>query len=122
MITYTCFNKVSTIQDTIGQDTTLTLSFTYGINNQRVKTVLSRNSTIERIKYFDGDYEEDSTSAGTKKYHYISAPTGLVGIFVSVGDADTLYHVLSDNLGSINAVINSETNEISKYSYSAWGI
>ena len=76
----------------------------------------------ERIKYFDGDYEEDSTSAGTKKYHYISAPTGLVGIFVSVGDTDTLYHVLSDNLGSINAVINSETNEISKYSYSAWGI
>jgi len=122
VITYTCFNKVSTIQDTIGQDSTLTLAFTYGLNNQRVKTVLSRNSTIERIKYFDGDYEEDSTSAGLKKYHYIHAPTGLVGIFVSEGTADTLYHVLSDNLGSINAVINSETNEISKYSYSAWGI
>jgi len=33
-----------------------------------------------------------------------------------------LYHVLSDNLGSINAVINSETDSIIKYSYSAWGI
>ena len=63
----------------------------------RVKTVLSRNSSVERIKYFDGDYEEDSTSAGTKKYHYIHAPTGLVGIFVSEENADTLYHVLSDN-------------------------
>jgi len=30
--------------------------------------------------------------------------------------------VLSDNLGSINAVINAQTNEIRKYSYSAWGI
>jgi len=121
-ITYTSFNKVNTIQDTIAQDTTLTLTFTYGLNNQRVKSVLSRNSTVERIKYFNGDYEEDSTSTGTKKYHYINAPNGLTAIFVIEGSADTLYHVLSDHLGSLNGVINADTDSVTYYSYSAWGI
>lgn len=122
LITYTSFNKVSTIQDTIGQDTTLTLEFTYGLNNERVKTVLSRNSTVEQIKYFNGDYEEDSTSTGTKRYHYINSPTGLVGILVQEGTADTLYHVIKDHLGSVSAVINSDTDSIDYFSFNAWGI
>jgi len=120
-ITYNCFNKVNTIQDTIGQNTTYTLSFTYGLNNNRVKTVLTNNSTIEKVKYFNGDYEEDSTSNGIKKYHYINAPTGIVGIFVSEGSADTLYHVLTDHLGSLTGIINADTDEVTYYSYDAWG-
>lgn len=122
IITYNNFNKVNTIQDTIGQDTTLTLAFTYGLNNQRVKTVLSKNSTVEQIKYFNGDYEEDSTATGIKKYHYINAPSGLVGIFVQEGSADTLFHVIKDHLGSVSAVINAETDSITYFSYNAWGI
>ena len=121
-ITYTDFNKVHTIQDTVAQDTTLTLSFWYGLNNQRVKTRLSENSSVQRVKYFHGDYEEDSTATGTKKYHYIHAPTGLVGIFVQDGGGnDTLYHVLTDHLGSLTAVINAQTDSVTRYSYNAWG-
>src|SRR6056297_1275522 len=121
-ITYTDFNKVHTIQDTIAQDTTLTLTFSYGLNNQRVRTKLTKNSTVQRVKYFNGDYEEDSTATGIKKYHYIHAPTGLVGIFVKDGNGnDTLYHVLTDHLGSLTAVINAETDSVTRYSYSAWG-
>ena len=101
-ITYTCFNKVESIQDTIGVDTTLTLDFIYGLNNQRVKTTLKRNSTVERVKYFSNGYEEDSTSSGIKKYHYISAPNGLTAIFVKQGTGnDSMYHVLTDHLGSL---------------------
>jgi len=121
-ITYNCFNKVNTIQDTIGQNNTYTLSFTYGLNNNRVKTVLTNNSTIEKVKYFNGDYEEDSTSNGIKKYHYINAPTGIVGIFVSEGSADTLYHVLTDHLGSLTGIINADTDDVTYYSYDAWGV
>jgi RHS repeat-associated protein len=91
------------------------------LNNQRVKTILSKNSTVERIKYFHGDYEEDSTATGTKKYHYINAPNGLTAIFVKEGSADTLYHVLTDHLGSLNGVINAETDDVTYYSYNAWG-
>jgi len=121
-ITYTDFNKVHTIQDTIAQDTTLTLTFSYGLNNQRVRTKLTKNSTVQRVKYFNGDYEEDSTATGIKKYHYIHAPTGLVGIFVKDGNGnDTLYHVLTDHLRSLTAVINAETDSVTRYSYSAWG-
>jgi hypothetical protein len=38
-------------------DSTLALNFTYGLNNQRVKTVQQRYGTIERISYFGSDYE-----------------------------------------------------------------
>jgi len=38
------------------------------------------------------------------------------------GGNDTLYHVLSDHLGSLNAVINAETDSVTYFSYTAWGI
>lgn len=112
VITYTSFNKVETIQDTIGQDTTLTLTISYGLSNQRLKTVQTRNATVERIRYYDGDYEEDSTAAGIKRYHYIHSPSGLIGIFVQEGSVDTMYHVLSDHLGSLTEIINEETDDV----------
>ncbi len=81
-ISYTSFNKVSTIQDTLEVDSTLSLTFTYGLHHQRVKTVQQRCGTTELIRYFGSDYQEDSTASGTKKYHYIHSPTELIGIFV----------------------------------------
>jgi len=121
-IEYTCFNKVSEICDTIAQDTTLRLEFTYGLQHQRVKMIKKRNGIVEQIKYYNGDYEEDSTSTGTKKYHYISAPNGLTAIFVSEGSADTLYHVLTDHLGSLTGIINEGNDSVQYFSYSAWGV
>ncbi len=122
-ISYTSFNKVSSISDTIHQDTTINLSFTYGLSNQRVKTILKRNSAVEKIKYFFGDYEEDSLANGNvTKYHYINAPNGLTAVYVNTDTSGILYHILTDHLGSISGVINSETDAVTKYSYSAWGV
>ncbi len=84
-ISYNCFNKVISITDTLSGNTPLNISFSYGLNNQRIKTTTTRNSTVERVKYFDIDYEEDSTSAGVKKYHYIHGGNGLTAIFVMEG-------------------------------------
>gem|GEM_PF-1828088 len=99
------------------------MSFDYGLGNQRIKTTTTRNSTVERVKYFDVDYEEDSTSSGVKKYHYINGGTGLTAIFVKEGSGnDTMYHILSDHLGSLTTIVNASSNEVKNFSYNAWGI
>jgi RHS repeat-associated protein len=122
-ITYTCFNKVSAISDILSGGTPLTLDFTCGLRNQRMKTIQARNGTTERIKWYDVDYEEDSTSSGLKKYHYIYGGTGLVAIFVKEGSGnDTMYYVLSDHLGSLTTLVNASTNAVQKYSFNAWGL
>lgn len=122
-ITYNQFNKVSSISDTLSGGVPLILDFTYGLSNQRIKTVQTRNSTIERVKYFDVDYEEDSTSSGLKKYHYIYGGTGLTAIFVMEGSGnDTMHYVLSDHLGSLTGIVNATTSAVTKYSFNAWGI
>jgi RHS repeat-associated protein len=114
---------VSSITDTLAGDIPLTLSFDYGLGNQRIKTTTTRNSTVERVKYFDVNYEEDSTTSGVKKYHYINGGTGLTAIFVKEGSGnDTMYHILSDHLGSLTTIVNASSNEVKNFSYNAWGI
>jgi len=122
-ITYTCFDKVSLISDTLTGGIPLNLGFSYGLGNQRIKTIQSRNSTVERVKYFDVDYEEDSTSAGLKKYHYIYGGNGLTAIFVMEGTGnDSMHYVLSDHLGSLTTLVNASTSAVQKFSYNSWGI
>ncbi|MFH0757880.1 MAG: RHS repeat-associated core domain-containing protein [Bacteroidota bacterium] len=78
---------------------------------------------MEQVKWFNGDYEEDSTSTGLKKYHYISGGNGLTAIFVKDGSAsDSMYHVFSDHLGSLITIVNASTNSVENYSFNAWGI
>ncbi|MCK5137880.1 MAG: hypothetical protein KAR19_18990, partial [Bacteroidales bacterium] len=121
-ITYNCFNKVSLISDTLSGGIPLELDFIYGLGNQRIKTIQTRNSSVERVKYFDVDYEEDSTSSGLKKYHYIHGGNGLTAIFVMEGSGnDTMYYVLSDHLGSLTTIVNATTSEVKNYSFNAWG-
>jgi len=75
------------------------------------------------VKYFNGDYEEDSTSSGLKKYHYIHGGNGLTAIFVMEGSGnDTMYYVLSDHLGSLTTIVNETTSAVENYSFNAWGM
>jgi len=122
IITYTDFNKVSRIIDTIAQDTTISLEFTYGMSNQRVKSILKENNVIKKVKYFSSQFEVDSTANGIKKYNYITSPTGLAAIYVQEGTGnDTLFYTIQDHLGSISVVINQVTDSTQYFSYSSWG-
>jgi len=122
-ITYNCFNKVASITDTLTGGIPLNIAFTYGLNNQRVRTTTTRNSTVERVKYFDIDYEEDSTAAGVKKYHYVHGGNGLSAIFVKQGTVnDTMFYVFSDHLGSLTTIVNASTSAVKRYGFNAWGM
>ncbi|MBD3406592.1 MAG: hypothetical protein GF411_10800 [Candidatus Lokiarchaeota archaeon] len=98
------------------------MDFDYGLSNQRIRTTTTRDGVVEQVKYFDLEYEEDSTSAGVQKYHYVYGGNGLTAIFVDYGSGnDTMYYVLSDHLGSLTTIVNAESDEVRSYSFNAWG-
>ncbi len=69
-----------------------------------------------------GDYEKETTQAGIRHLHYISAGDGLAAIYVKYDNApDSLYFILKDHLGSIVGAINSESNQVHRQSFDAWG-
>ena len=118
-ITYTAFNKVSTISEE-----TYDMAFTYGHDRLRRKTQLYENSTLKQTKLFLGNYEKviDETTGEEKEYHYLSAPTGLFAVVTKTdGGSETLNYVLTDHLGSIQTITDDEGESVSRHSYGAWG-
>jgi RHS repeat-associated protein len=100
-IDYNGFNKVERIEENGN-----VLLFTYGPDQLRRKTVLSEGSNTLLTKYFFGAYEEEITTSGTKKVHYISGGDGLVAVYITTGgitDGD-YYYTYTDHLGSIIAL------------------
>ncbi len=69
-----------------------------------------------------GDYEKETTQAGTRHLHYIAAGDGLAAIYVkNDGGVDSLYFIMKDHLGSITGAINNETGKVYRQSFDAWG-
>ena len=78
-ITYTPFKKVATINEG-----TKGLQITYGIDQQRRKSVFTNNS-VTLTRYYAGNYEEEVAPNGNiRKLHYISGgnpeTSGQVGL------------------------------------------
>jgi RHS repeat-associated protein len=119
-ITYTSFNKVLTIADTVLTDP-YTMSMTYGPDRQRVKRVQTKNGAVQKTKYYSLQYEKEITGGSTIEINYISSPYGLVAVNRKVNSADTTFYVGTDHLGSIMALFDSGGNVKEKFSYDAWG-
>jgi RHS repeat-associated protein len=96
------------------------LTFTYGPDQQRIKTVFT-DGVVTKTKSFSSDYEEEVTAAGTRKLHYISSPYGLAAIYIDDGVNPQMYYVLKDHLGSITGLVDQNGNLAEEYSYDAWG-
>jgi len=73
------------------------IEFTYGPDNQRVKSVLKNNGTVVRTKYYSLGYEKDSTAAGARQLTYISSPYGLVAINIKDTNSDSTFIVETDH-------------------------
>ena len=66
--------------------------------------------------------ERETTAAGTRHLHYISAGDGLAAVYVkNEGGSDSLYLIMKDHLGSITGAINAEGGEVYRQSFDAWG-
>jgi RHS repeat-associated protein len=119
-ITYTSFNKAYEIRDSIDKEPIM-LEISYGPDQQRVKNVFSQNGTTTKTKYYATGYEKEITTSGTRELYYINCPYGLIAINIRKNNADSLYFVDTDHLGSILALLNADGTEAAEYSYDEWG-
>ncbi|MDL2224461.1 RHS repeat-associated core domain-containing protein [Bacteroidales bacterium OttesenSCG-928-M06] len=118
-ITYTDFKKVKRLS--IFEGTTY-LDITYGVDEQRIKSVYGTPSGAT-TRYYLGSYEEEIVNGNIRKIHYLSAGDGLVAIYVqNSGSQDSLYHAYTDYQGSLIAVTDKGGNLREHYAYDAWGL
>ncbi|MDR0863745.1 MAG: hypothetical protein LBO74_02280, partial [Candidatus Symbiothrix sp.] len=114
-ITYTDFKKVNTITE---NGNVLTVS--YGTDEQRIKTVLTKPNKTQ-TRYYMGDYEEEIVGNTIRKIHYICGGNGLAAILVQNAGKDTLYYVHTDYQGSLIALSLPDGTVAERYAYDPWG-
>ena len=122
-IEYTAFNKVEKIinNDVAGYQ----LQFLYGPDDQRRRTFLNKTTghpgVPEVLKYFMDNYEYEFRNNTYRHLHYINGPDGLFAIMLKQGNAETMYYVHKDYLGSITAITDASGNLVESLSYDPWG-
>lgn len=122
-ITYSSYNKPLNI--TKG---TLTMDFSYGIDYNQYKQVVSDSSasTTTTTIYVDGIYEKETKDisgvVSEKESFYVSGGTGLATVltFVSGFEQDRQY-IHKDHLGSPESITNQNGLVVEKLSFDAWG-
>jgi RHS repeat-associated protein len=119
-ITYTSFDKVSTILQ--GADLMI---FTYGAGYERKRVDVYKNNSLQSQKYYVGrlyEREKNITTGEIKETHYIFAAGGAVAIYTrsSTGTTNTRY-LLKDHLGSMQCITDETGHLVQELSYDAWG-
>ncbi len=97
------------------------LTYTYGANDQRIKSVLKQNGNTVNTRYYFGDYEKDITGNTTRNLHYVSAGGNLVAIVERINNTDTYHYTYTDHLGSILAITNNSGTVTAEQNFDAWG-
>ncbi len=111
-VTYTDFKKIATLNQ---GDSLYTLS--YGVDDQRRKSVYSVGGVVKQTRYYLGDYEEEVDAAGNvRKIHYLSG-----AILIQNNGKDSLLYTYSDYQGSLMALTDESGNVDEKYAYDPWG-
>ncbi|NJK97877.1 MAG: hypothetical protein HC905_25870 [Bacteroidales bacterium] len=116
-ITYNSFE-----QPTVLSEGNWGLTISYGVDEQRIKSVYTQSGTNWTRKYI-GNYEEVwSNSQITKKIHYIAGGDGLVAVYIIDGSGNgQMYYISKDYLGSIMVLTRQDGTVAEEYSYDSWG-
>lgn len=115
-ITYTPFLKVATINENGYQ-----VAYTYGQDEQRIKSVLTQNGSTLETKYYGAKYERQIKPGIDREIHYIGAGNGLCAIVVIQAGVATPYFVYSDHLGSLLTLTNSAGTVVAEQNFDSWG-
>ncbi|MFO7851915.1 MAG: RHS repeat-associated core domain-containing protein [Bacteroidales bacterium] len=121
-ITYTRFNKTSTVSVTdTGLDKDLTII--YGPDQLRVKTVLEDNSSTVLTKYYAlGMYEKEvHATEGARELYYINTPSGISAILESTSSYDSVFYIHTDILGSYDVITDDQGGIRERLSFDPWG-
>jgi RHS repeat-associated protein len=113
-VTYTDFKKIKTLTEGSKNYT-----LTYGVDDQRRKSVYKENSTIKETRYYIGDYEKkiNNSTGLTQKIHYLPD-----AIYIENSNGTTnFYYAYTDILGSLTALVNENGTVAERYAYDPWG-
>ena len=115
---YTSFNdfgKIQLIEDT-GKN--LRMNFTYGPDQERWSSKLSRNNNMDiRTTVYAGEYEKITERGVTREFYYLDGNA----IAIREDGTTNIYLAFTDNLGSILSVMNEKGKKVFDASYDAWG-
>jgi len=114
-VTYTSSNMTNTVTE--GSNN---ITYTYGPDNKRIKSILSYNGTV-KTKYYTSGFEREIINSSTRDLNYIYSPYGLVAIIIKQDAIETKYWVETDHLGSLIGLYNESGSIVERYSYDAWG-
>ncbi len=118
-INYTASGKTESITE---NDVNKVLTITYGVDDQRFKTVYTNNSVMQYTRYFFDAYEKEELSDGTEKeLNYIYAYGKLVAIYEGNSTSGDMHYVYTDYLGSIRCITDATGTIEEKLSFDAWG-
>lgn len=112
--TYTPFGKVQTLTE--GD---YSMSFVYGPDEERWKTVLTQNGNTVRTTIYAGNYERVTKNGTT--YHYYYLDNGAVYVKKNNLANGSMYFAVTDHQGSILKLVNTSDTEVFTASYDAWG-
>lgn len=94
------------------------MDFSYGPDGERWQTILSLNGDVKRTTLYAGDYERITSNDTIREFCYIG--NGVLYVR-ETGKADRILYQITDNLGSILRIIDSDGNAVFEASYDAWG-
>lgn len=112
--TYTPFGKVQTLTE--GD---YSMSFVYGPDEERWKTVLTQNGNTVRTTIYAVNYERVTKNGTT--YHYYYLDNGAVYVKKNNLANGSMYFAVTDHQGSILKLVNTSDTEVFTASYDAWG-
>ena len=113
-VTYTAFGKVESLTEGA-----YGMTFTYGPDGQRWKTVLRQNGTIKRSTFYADDYERVTENGTTRHFFYLD--NGCIYVLVGGQTTGTCYYAFTDHLGSITRIFSESGTSVFEAEYDAWG-
>ena len=93
------------------------MDFSYGPDQERWYSELSKNDTDVRTTVYAGEYEKITENGVTREFYYLDGNT------IAIRENGTVrnYHAFTDNLGSILCVMDENGTKVFDASYDAWG-
>jgi RHS repeat-associated protein len=115
----TSFNGFGKVTRVIDGNEAYQMDITYGPDQQRWKSVLTKMGQPVRTTIYADDYEEViSADSTTRRFHYLDG--GAVVVSQDEED-DAVYYAFTDNLGSVLRLVNNHGETAFEASYDAWG-
>lgn len=115
-VVFNSFDKVSSISEGINQ-----VSFEYGCNHQRIRTMENINGEL-RSKIYIGNCEFiDQQGTDRIVRTFLSGPSGVFAVAETINNITKLHYIHKDHLGSWTTISNSNGDIEQENHFDAWG-